>query len=225
MNDLNLPLLFNSLLTLHVVAGTATLLSAAVAIVSKLSDSAHKWHVFSGQVFFYAMTGIFVSALGLSLVRMNTPMLFVSIFSFYFAWMGRHYALNRTGATSQLDKAVVAGMGAVFVGMTIYSLTALYSGEGFGLVTGVFGVIGTLNAWGDWQIIRRGGAKGKLRIAEHLGKMLGGTIAALTAFLVINVDEATVLVWLAPTFILTPLIVIWSRKINSGVKRKGMHGD
>lgn len=53
--------------------------------------------------------------------------------------------------------------------------------------------------------------------------MLGGIIAALTAFLVINVDfEPAVIAWLAPTFVLTSFIFIWSRKINQGIERKGM---
>ena len=216
--------IFGALLVIHIISGTATLLSAAIAIFSKLADSAHKWHVISGRIFFWGMTGIFLSALAMSLIRVNTPMLFVSIFSFYFAWMGRHYALNRQGVTNGLDKVVIPVMTFVFAAMTLYGIFALYLWEqGFGIVIIVFGVIGVLNSYGDWQILRRGGAKGKERIAEHLGKMLGGTIAAITAFLVINVHvEPAYIVWLAPTVLLTPLLVIWSRKINGGVKRKGM---
>lgn len=216
--------LFNGLLLLHIASGTATLFASAIAIGSKLSDSAHKWHVMSGRIFFYGMSGIFVSALAMSLIRLNTPMLFVSIFSFYFAWMGRRYALNRKGEPSQLDKVLTPFMTLVFLGMSLYGLFSTYAlGQSFGIVIIVFGVIGVLNAYGDWQIMRAGGAKGKLRIAEHLGKMLGGTIAAITAFLVINIDfEPSFVVWLAPTVILTPIIVIWSRKVKAGVKRKGM---
>lgn len=216
--------LFNSFLLLHIASGAATLLASVIAITSKITDSAHKYHVVSGRVFFYGMAGIFVTALGMSLIRLNPPMLFVSIFSFYFAWMGRRYALNRVGAPSGLDKVVVPVMVIVFAAMTAYGLAALYLWEqSFGIVIIVFGVIGVLNAWGDWQLARKGGAKGKRRIAEHLGKMLGGTIAALTAFLVINVEfEPAIIVWLAPTIVLTPFIAIWSRKINQGVRRKGM---
>lgn len=217
-------MLFNSLLGLHIAAGTATLLASAIAVTSKLTDSAHTYHVISGRVFFYGMAGIFVTALSMSLIRLNPPMLFVSIFSFYFAWMGRRYALNRVGAPSGLDKVVVPVMTVVFAAMTLYGVAALYLWEqSFGVVITVFGVIGVLNAWGDWQLARKGGAKGKVRIAEHLSKMLGGTIAAVTAFLVLNVEfEPAFVVWLAPTVVLTPIIFIWSRKLNRGVKRKGM---
>lgn len=61
------------------------------------------------------------------------------------------------------------------------------------------------------------------KATEHLGKMLGDTIAAVTAFLVVNVAfEPSYVARLAPTVILTPLSAIWMRKLNSGVKRKGI---
>lgn len=216
--------LFRILLLLHVLSGTITLLSSVVAIGSKLADVAHKWHVTSGRLFFIGMTGIFITGLSMSMIRFNPPMLFVSIFSFYFAWMGRRYAINRKGTPSQLDNIITPVMTLGFIGMIAYGLYSQYiQGQSFGIVILVFGIIGVLNAYADWQIMRKGGATGKLRIAEHLGKMLGGTIAAITAFLVVNVHfEPAIVVWLLPTFVLTPIIFIWSAKIKNGVKRKGM---
>lgn len=160
----------------------------------------------------------------MSLIRMNPPMLFILIFSFYVAWMGRRYAVNRQGTPSQFDSVLVVLMTFVFVGMITYGAYAFYIlEESFGIVVLIFGIIGLLNSFGDWQIARKGGVTGKLRIIEHLGKMLGGTIAAVTAFLVVNIDfEPAIVVWLAPTFILVPVIIIWSRKIKAGVTREGM---
>lgn len=57
--------LFGFLLIAHITAGTATLLSSVIAIVSKLVDQPHKWHVISGRIFFYGMAGIFVTALSI----------------------------------------------------------------------------------------------------------------------------------------------------------------
>ncbi len=216
--------LFSTLLLLHIAAGTLTLLSAAIAIVSKLADTGHQWHVYSGRLFFYGMLGIFLTGTSMSAIRFNPPMLFISIFSFYFAWIGRRYAINRRGSPSQADKVVVPTMLALFVGMVLYGLYATYiAGESFGIVIIVFGIIGLLNARVDWQILQDGGAKGKKRIAEHLSRMLGGTIAAITAFVVVNIEfEPAFIVWLLPTAVLTPIIFIWSRKINNGVTRQGM---
>lgn len=217
-------LIFNTSLIFHIIAGTITLLSSIVAIASKLTDSAHRWHVLSGRLFFYGMSGIFVTGLIMSLMRWNAPMLFISVFSFYFAWMGRAYARNRKGIPSSFDSILVPVMLFAFATMTAYGFYETYvRQENFGIVIIAFGIIGVLNTWTDWQIIRKGGATGKLRIAEHLGKMLGGTIAAITAFLVVNIDfQPGIVVWLLPTVLLVPVIFIWERKIKQGVKRKGM---
>jgi hypothetical protein len=55
------------------------------------------------------------------------------------------------------------------------------------------------------------------RIAAHLGRMLGGTIAAVTAFTVVNVRiEPAFVVWLAPTVVLTPVIAYWTARVRGG---------
>ena len=55
--------------------------------------------------------------------------------------------------------------------------------EPFGTVLIAFGVIGAINAFTDLGWARRGGLRGRERIAQHLGHMLGGTIAAITGVL------------------------------------------
>lgn len=221
-----MDILFSSLLALHIAAGIISLVSAFIAIGSKIGDMAHRWHVYSGRAFYWGMLVIFITALGMSFIRINVPMLFVAIFSFYFAWMGRRYALNRSGTPTQIDKIAAGGMTLVFAGMILYGLyESFVNGRSFAIVVIVFGIIGILNSFNDWKIIQRGGVKGKTRIAEHLSRMLGGTIATITAFLVVNVEfEPAFVIWLAPTALLTPIIVIWVRKINAGVQRKGMGG-
>jgi hypothetical protein len=48
-------------------------------------------------------------------------------------------------------------------------------------------------------------------------RMMGATIAVLTASLVVNVRlEPGWLVWIAPTLVLTPFIAVWARRIRSG---------
>jgi hypothetical protein len=48
-------MLFNALLTLHIVAGCTAVLTALMAIFSKRLDVAHLWHVYSGRIYFWAM--------------------------------------------------------------------------------------------------------------------------------------------------------------------------
>jgi hypothetical protein len=47
--------------------------------------------------------------------------------------------------------------------------------------------------------------------------MLGGTIAAVTAFTVVNVRiEPAFVVWLAPTVVLAPVIAYWTARVRGG---------
>lgn len=43
--------------------------------------------------------------------------------------------------------------------------------------------------------------------------MVGSYIASVTAFLVVNIEFLPpVLIWLAPTAVLVPLILVWTRR-------------
>jgi hypothetical protein len=76
------------LLIVHIVAGFTALTAAAVATLSKTLDFAHRWHVYSGIVFFWGMVVIFLTAVPLALIRPNTFLFLIAILSFYFALAG-----------------------------------------------------------------------------------------------------------------------------------------
>ena len=84
--------LIDFLLSIHITAGFAALLSAFVATLSKSFDAAHKWHVISGKVFFIGMSVVFCTALPISIVRSNIFLLLIAIFSFYMTFSGWRYA-------------------------------------------------------------------------------------------------------------------------------------
>jgi hypothetical protein len=57
---------YQILLIVHILAGFAALTAAAVATLTKTLDVAHRWHVYSGTVFFWGMVVIFLTALPLA---------------------------------------------------------------------------------------------------------------------------------------------------------------
>ena len=72
---------------------------------------------------------------------------------------------------------------------------------------------------------------------EHMGAMLGACIAATTAFLVVNagrlgLETFSLAVWLSPTVVGVPTIVLWTRyyqekfaeSASPGVPRRGSFG-
>ena len=87
----------------------------------------------------------------------------------------------------------------------------------------VFAGIGAALSIGDLKTLHAGGLTGKARIARHLTMMLAGSIATITAFVVVNFTfKPAFVLWLAPTLVITPLIVVWNKKISKGATPKGM---
>lgn len=99
----------------------------------------------------------------------------------------------------------------------------LAGGDNNGITLLVFGGIGGLTSLSDFRTLRAGGVSGRARVANHLAMMLGATIATVTAFVVVNsIFEPAFVLWLGPTVIISPVIVWWRRRIEAGVRPKGM---
>ncbi|MFK7799993.1 MAG: hypothetical protein AB8G95_00040 [Anaerolineae bacterium] len=206
---------YGTLLTFHILGGGLALVSAVVAILSKVINSDHRWHVYSGRIYHYGMVVVFVTAFPMAILKPNLFLFLISIFSYYFVFTGWRTALNRKGTPHWIDWGVMGLMGVTSAGMLVYGIYLLIIGVGEGVTILVFGAIGAAQVWQDFQIIRRGGVKGRERIVMHLGKMMGGTIATVTAFVVVNISfQPAFVVWLAPTVLITPIIMWMSIQIR-----------
>lgn len=210
-------MLFNILLTTHIIGGFTSLFMAAVAVLTKTFNFDHKWHKYSGRVYHWGMIVVFVTALPMTYLHPNLFLFLIAIFSYYSAFTGWRLAVNRKGTPTLVDWGSGFVMALTAVGMLAYGAYLLAIGISDGVTILVFGVIGALMARSDLQKHRAGGLKGKERIIEHLGKMMGATIATLTAFIVTNfVFEPAFVLWLAPTALIVPIIVWWSRQVRNG---------
>ena len=84
-----------------------------------------------------------------------------------------------------------------------------------------FSSIGLTMALSDWRDWARGPVTGKARIARHLGRMLGGTIATITAAGAVNLSFLPdLVVWLGPAAIITPVIFWWTVHVTRGTAHK-----
>ncbi len=215
-------MLFNTLLALHITAGFTALITAFIAIFSKLLDVSHKWHVYSGRIYFWAMLVIFVTAIPMSLLHPNLFLFLISIFSFYFALSGWRLAKNRRGTPERIDWTRSAAMLVTALVMMLYGIYMLMSKNTMGITILVFGLLGAYSSYRDLNRLRAGGLKGQARIAEHLSSMMGATIATLTAFIVTNFTfEPEFVLWLAPTALMVPLIIWWQWQLRAGRRVKG----
>ena len=205
-------MVYTILLIIHISGGSLALLSAVGAISTKIFDIGHIWHVRSGRLFFIAMTLVFLTTVPMTLLKPNLFLFLIGIFSFYLAWTGWRKAVNRPGVPKKQDFAGVIIMGVTGLVMLSWGGWLFAAGDGNGITLMVFGGIGGLLSISEFKQFRKGPLKGKARIRAHLVSMMAATIAAVTAFLVVNVETDPVWVaWLLPTIVITPLIVWMSR--------------
>ena len=160
------------------------------------------------------MVGIFLTALPMSIITSNVFLFLIAFFSFYLAYAGRRFAQNRKGIASIADWIAVGLMIAAGLGMWILAVYYFLQSNSQSITLTVFGFIAISIGYTDYKTYKREEATGNKRIARHLSNMLAGTIAVVTAVLVVNVDmEPQWLPWILPTIILVPLISWWNWKV------------
>ena len=204
------------LLSIHILAGSISLIAAGFAV---LSSKGKKAHILAGRTYFWGMAVIFLTAIPMSIASSNVFLFLIAIFSFYLAYAGMRFARNRTGTANFFDWVAIGLM--VLSGVIMLFLATKYfmdSNSQYITLT-VFGFIAISLGYADFKSYRNKSAIGKQRIARHLTNMLAGTIAVITAVLVTNINiEPVFILWILPTIIITPIIFWWNRKIL-GVNR------
>ncbi len=213
--------LFTLLLIVHIANGATGLIAGTINLIRRKGDLLHKR---IGLVFTYAMILAGISAIVLSILHPNHFLTIVGVFTVYMVSTGYRYIRLRLTEVDNDPKAFdwflticmgLAGLWFIFMGVR-----ALIASETFGIVLIVFGVISLLFVRTDLKNYRGKAGHRNYWLLAHLQRMTGGYIAALTAFLVVNADNFPsvipgIVLWLLPTAVLTPLIIIWSRKYEA----------
>ena len=201
----------NILLGVHIFAGVIALLSAALALST---EKGKKFHVLSGKSYFWAMVLIFLTAVPMSILNRNVFLFLIAIFSFYLAFSGMRFARNRKGIPTRLDLIAVNFMFLSGAGMWILAIIFFINNNSQFITLIVFGFLALFLGYGDFQTFKNQTATGKERIAKHLTNMMGGTIAVVTAVLVVNPPADPEWVWwILPTVLITPVITWWNKKV------------
>jgi uncharacterized membrane protein len=205
-------------LFLHILAGVTALAAAGIAVGSAKGGRLHRR---AGNIYTLAMLVTGLSALFLSVMDQNLFLFAVGIFSLYLVFTGWRAAMVRDGRPRLPDHAGGAVMALAGFGMLGWGAQGILTGSGaHPVVLLVFGSIGLTMALADWRDWARGPVAGKPRLARHLGRMLGGTIATITAAGVVNLGFLPdLVVWLGPTVIITPVIFWWIARVTRGAVR------
>ncbi|SDN03924.1 hypothetical protein SAMN05421813_13528 [Daejeonella rubra] len=203
--------LFNFFLIIHILGGSIGLLAGSVILFLKKGDARHKM---IGRFFYWGMILAGVSSLILSQIRPNPFLFIIGVFTLYMNLTGNIYLkFKKKDVTASLfDKVIVLAM-VVVAAMFVYQGLNMVSESNFGYVYLTFAFVSIRFIYADYKFY-----KGQLDhtnnwLQAHLQRMLGTYIAAMTAFLVVNVKFLPdYIVWLFPTVVITPLIIFWSKK-------------
>ena len=200
-----------ALLIIHILSGSIALFSAALALSI---EKGKKFHIYSGKSYFWAMVIIFLTAIPMSIITSNVSLFLIAIFSFYLAFSGMRFARNRKGVPTLIDLIAVNLMFLSGAGMWILAIIYFMNNNSQFITLIVFGFLALFLDYGDFQTFKNQTAVGKERIAKHLTNMMGGTIAVVTAVLVVNPPTNPEWVWwLLPTAVLVPVIFWWNKKV------------
>jgi hypothetical protein len=202
--------IFNAVLIIHIVFGSVALFVAPAAM---LTGKGGLWHRRWGQVFFWAITGVAITAVVLSVIRSGLFFLLIAVFSFYLALTGYRILYRKTAEqrAGKIDWAAAVSMILGSLALIIHGTYGMLTSN-FGIVAIVFGVIGLWLAASDVREFLHHPTDKMAWWYSHMTRMISAYIATVTAFSVVNMKFLPqVTRWLWPTVIGTAAIIIWTR--------------
>jgi hypothetical protein len=220
------PLWMKVFLGVHVTAGGSSFLLAPVAQTTAKGGKQHKrW----GMVYLWSMGVVAATALPMALYRPVLFLALVAVFSFYLAFSAfrvlRLKELARGGSAAPIDWIAAVICFAASICLAGFGAFRPAWVQGMGIVSIVFGLIGTQAALRQmWSFVRKPTEK-IFWWYTHLGSMIGSYIAAWTAFSVVTLPQIFgnhMWLWLWPTAVGVPAIALttayYKRKFAPRVK-------
>ena len=195
----------------HIACGMTALLTGFISIVT---EEGKKLHRKAGKVFFVAMILVAISAFVISIVKSNSFLFAIGVFSFYLNYFGYRALKNSSAKFKWFDWLVIA----------ISVVTSAYMISTLNIVLVVFGVLLAYllisNALPQLQGEEKLKEVRKRKMLAHIGNMMGAYIATFTAFVVVNINfvKPGWIVWLLPTALGLPVIIyytrVWKKKLK-----------
>ncbi len=199
------------LIIIHAGFGGIALLAGLVSMIAKKGLKIHKK---SGIMFFYAMLTSAITALLISLLpNHESPFLFaIGILSLYFILSGKR-ALRFKFKDPKLRTDKLISIIMLLTGILMIGLPIIVAGN-INIVLTIFAIVAIIFSIRDLKTFSNPKQLRKEWLRIHLGKMLGGYIAATTAFVVVNEFFPSPYGWFIPGIIGGFVIVYWFRKLN-----------
>ena len=199
------------LIYIHATFGGIAFIAGFIAIITKKGGNYHKK---SGIIFYYTMLFSALSALVIAVLpKHESPFLFtIGLFSSYFIITGyRALRFKKPNPSLLMDKIIASVM--IITGIVMITYPLIYTGK-LNIVLAIFGTVGIILATRDFMLFKNAKKLRKGWLKLHIGKMLGGYIAAVTAFVVVNQFIPGIAGWLTPSVFGIAYMMYWFWKLN-----------
>lgn len=213
--------LYIPVLILHIVSGVIALLVGTVNLMRKKGDEIHKS---IGSLFVLAMLISSFSSIILSIIKSNVFLFLIGFLTLYLIGMGIRYPSSlrrrvRHKRVKWTDWILPFLLMIYSVCLFYLCIVSFWRGKSFGYVLLMFGLIGAMMVYQDFINLSGRSKEYNFGVIMHIQRMVGSYIAALTAFLVVNITLLPgFVIWTLPTLLFTPFIVYWTRKYR-GIKK------
>ncbi|GGZ28996.1 hypothetical protein GCM10007049_22630 [Echinicola pacifica] len=204
------------LIFFHAGFGALALFSGGIALFAKKGQKLHRG---TGRIFFYAMLTSALTALLIAVLpgHQNAFLFSIGVFSLYFLISGFRSVKYRIQGSNLLGDYILAIM-VMITGLSMILIPLLFYGV-FNIVLGVFGIVSLIFGFRDLKMLQKPGELQANWMKLHLGKMTGGYIAAVSAFLVVNQVLPWLWNWIVPSLLGSVYISYWMVQVNAKNKR------
>lgn len=212
----------NYLLIAHATTGGIALITGMISIVAKKGNTLHKK---AGKVYFWSMTGVFITGVVIAGYQYNRFLFLIAFLSYYSVFAGvRSLKLKQLhkGQPPQWYDWTAGVINAIanlfFIGLGVYYVIAKGFTSGGALLSIGFGLGGLAISYNNLMPFVKAPKKAYHWYVAHIGNMMGGYIATLTAFFSVMISRYEFmnpfLGFALPSLIGVPLLIYWTKKIE-----------
>lgn len=202
---------------LHIFVGGISLLTGAAAI---FTQKGKRWHRTAGRIYFWAMTGVFVTGLVVASYRFNRFLFLIAFLSYYSVFSGVRFLKLKQLHRNQKPKwydwtaGILNGLANLsFVGFGLY-LLQVNGWQGGTLLSLGFGLGGLGLTYTNLKPFMVQPTRANHWYIAHMGNMIGGYMATFTAFFSTMVSRFQFmnpyLAFALPALIGVPLLFYWT---------------
>lgn len=215
-----MELIIRVAIIIHIIAGIGALISGAIAFALRKNTPKHKP---VGKIYFWCMTVIFVTGIFLSFARGLLFFFYIAVFTYYSTIIAYRSLKLRNLHNGQkpfkIDWFIEIVAALTFIGLITFSITLYLKHHNAGaIIPLVFGCIGLWGSYTNIKLFLNGPKETLYWYKKHIGNMMGSYIGGVTAFLVNQMEYIPlnpIILWLGPTVIIVPAIVMELKKVKS----------